>query len=343
MTTAAIPRSDFLRAPVLATVRPDGFKEWHHFFVQGRTRQLLVNLSLTSEAHGGRAGRLVPRVIVLAHDGRWSGAVARFDPGELDVSADLGTVTVGASRMTSAPDGYRVVLDLPDRGIGGELRFTTGDLPSVVLVNNQPVADGRLSWLFVPRLRADGHLRIGDRELHLDGDVAYHDHNWGRFRWGDDFGWEWGSVLPTDLTDPWSAVFMRKTDRRRLRSFSQALYLFRYDEAVAMFRDTALRVRCSGRLGRAPDCTLPPPMRLLLGGEAADVPASVEITAARPGATMRVEFRSGSYARLAQPSEISLDRAVVLAEVGGRARITGSVDGEDLDVDCAGVVELLHG
>ena len=34
--TAVLAGSDFLRAPVLAAARPEGFKEWHHFVVHGR-------------------------------------------------------------------------------------------------------------------------------------------------------------------------------------------------------------------------------------------------------------------------------------------------------------------
>ena len=47
--TAALARSDFLRAPVLATARPEGFKEWHHFVVHGQGCRLLINFSLTNE------------------------------------------------------------------------------------------------------------------------------------------------------------------------------------------------------------------------------------------------------------------------------------------------------
>jgi hypothetical protein len=340
VTAAALSRSDFLRAPLLATARSDGFKEWHHFVVQAPGLQLLVNFSLAVEVLAGRAARLIPRLIVIAHDGRWSGTVERFDPAALHASADLGTLTVGGNRMAVGPNGYRIVLHLPKRRIGGELHLTAGGRPAVILVNNQPVANGRLSWLFVPRLRADGVLRLGDRELHFDGAVAYHDHNWGRFRWGGDFGWEWGSVLPTDPADPWSVVFMRKTDRRRHRALSQALYLWRHDEPVAMFRDAAVRVRSSGLLGGGPDCTLPAPMRLVLGGTALDVPALLEVTA---GDDLLVEFRPGSYARLAQPSETCVDRSAVLAETAGVARIVGTVRGEDVDVVGAAVMELLHG
>ncbi len=80
----------------------------------------------------------------------------------------------------------------------------------------------------------------------------------------------------------------------------------------------------------------------MLGG-ASDVPASIAITAHRAGDAVRAEFRPESYARLAQPSELHLDRSVVLSETSGSARVSGSIDGEAIDFVGAGVFELLHG
>jgi hypothetical protein len=337
----ALARSDFIRAPLLATARPDGYKEWHHFVVHRPGWRLLVNFSLAGEARPNRAHRLAPRVIVLAHDERWTGTVTRFEHTELDISADLGTLTVRGNRMTVGPDGYHVTIDLPEHDISGELHLNPISQPFAV--NNQPVGEGRLNWLFVPRLLANGWFRIGGRRHLLDAALAYHDHNWGRFRWGDNFGWEWGSVLPTDPDEPWSFVFMRMTDRGRLHSFSQALHVWRHDEPAATFRHAALDVYTSGILARPPDCTVPPPMRLVLGGTASDVPASIAITGTRYGDRVRAEFRPESYARVALPSETYLDRAVVLAETSGPARVTGVIDGVDLDISGVGVFELLHG
>jgi hypothetical protein len=338
---AVLARSDFIRTPVLATARPDGFKEWYHFVVHRPGRRILINFSLTSEtSRAGHAG-LTPRVVVIAHDEWWTGAVERFDDSELDVSADLGVLTVGGNRMTVRPDGYRVVIDLPGHDIRGELDFTSVSRPFVV--NNQPVGDGRMSWLFVPRMRADGWLRVGRQEIRFESDVAYHDHNWGRFRWGGDFGWSWGSILPLYPETPWSLVFLRMTDRRRLRSLSQALYVWRHDEPAAIFRHAAVEVKSHGLLGRAADCTLPPPMRLVLGGDVSDIPERMEVAATRAGDVVHAEFTPQSYARLAQPSEVCLDRSVVLCETNGTARVTGSIDGEDIDFVGAGVFELLYG
>ena len=47
--SAVLARSDFIRTPVLATARPDGFKEWYHFVVHRPGWRLLINFSLNSE------------------------------------------------------------------------------------------------------------------------------------------------------------------------------------------------------------------------------------------------------------------------------------------------------
>lgn len=339
--SAVLARSDFVRAPVLATARPEGFKEWYHFVVHGQGCRLLINFSLTSESSPLGAPRLASRVIVIVHDQRWAGAIDRFDESELDVAADLAELTIGASRMTVRSGGYHVVIDLPGNGIRGDIHFTPTSRPFVV--NNQPVGEGRMCWLFVPRLRADGWLHIRGQEHRLDNEVAYHDHNWGRFWWGDDFGWTWGTILPEEPDAPWSLVFLQMTDRRRLRALSQALYVWHHDEPAAIFRHASVQMRSAGRCGRAADCTLPPPMRLLLDGEAPEVPERIQIAARRAGDAVHTEFRPRSYARLAQPSEVRLDRSVVLCESSGAARVNGSINGEAVDFVGTGVFEFLYG
>jgi hypothetical protein len=84
-------------------------------------------------------------------------------------------------------------------------------------------------------------------------------------------------------------------------------------------------------------------MRLLLDGDLSDVPEHVEIEAERAGDAVHVDFRPRSYARLAQPSEVHLDRSTVLCEVDGTARMGGSISGEAVDFVGSGVFEFLYG
>lgn len=334
--TAVLAASDFLRAPVLAAAEPAGFKEWHHFVVHGERSRILINFSLAYDA----AGQAVPKVIVIVHDRQWAGAIERFDTDEFSVSEDLRELRVGGSHMRVGPDGYRVCLDVPGHAIRGELTLVPVSRPFVV--NNQPLGAGRMSWLFVPKLHAHGRLEIAGRAHRFHAAPAYHDHNWGRFRWGDDFGWTWGTILPADGS-PWSVVFLQMTDRRRLRNLSQALYVWRNDEPAAIFRHAGVHTVMHGRLGRAADCTLPPPMRILLDGDTPGVPERVDITAARAGDTVHAEFRSAAYARLVQPSEVALDRVSVLCETSGTAHIDGTVGGEKIDCSGTGVFEFFYG
>lgn len=336
--SAVLSATDFLRTPVLAVVDPTGFKEWQHFVIHGRGCHVLVNFSLA--AHCSADGHhITPRVVVIAHDDRWTGKVETYDDDAFEVSGDLANLVIGGNRMTVDTDGYLVRIELP--GITGELRFTATSQPFVV--NNQPVGHGRMCWLFVPRLRADGRLTIGDRDHAFDAEYAYHDHNWGRFLWGDDFGWTWGTILPTESDEKWSMVFLQMTDRRRLRFLSQALYVWYDHRPAAIFRHAAVTVRSHGSLRRPADCTLPPPMRLLLDGQVPGVPDRLEIDAARGDDTVHVEFRPSSLARLAHPSEVALDRVTVLCETGGTARMRGRIGGRDLDVTAAAMFEFLHG
>ena len=66
----------------------------------------------------------MPRVIVIVHDRRWTGTVERFDVADLRVAADLGTLSIGGNRMSVEHSGYRVVVDLPQRELRGELRLS---------------------------------------------------------------------------------------------------------------------------------------------------------------------------------------------------------------------------
>src|ERR1700744_1250039 len=129
---AVLARSDFIRTPRLASASPDGFKEWSHFVVLRPGSRILINFSLASETSPDGRTRLAPRVIVIAHDQCWTGAVERFEESELNVSADLGVLAVGGNQMSVRPDGYRVVIDLPPPDTRGELELTSMSRPFAV-------------------------------------------------------------------------------------------------------------------------------------------------------------------------------------------------------------------
>lgn len=334
-----LDRTDFFRRPVERNAeRPH--KEWHHFVIHGHDRRIILNFSLCQETVEARIVGAVPRVILIAHVGDWLGTVERSDPEAMVVSPDGLDLRIGASRVRIDDGTYTVELDLPSIGATGRLAFQPRALPFVV--GNHPIGpSGRLSWLLLPRLEAHGWLQLGGERLSFRADPAYHDHNWGHFRWGDDFGWEWGSALPTDPDDPWSVVFMRMTDRSRLRAMSQGLYLWYHDEMLGMFREATTTVSMSGFLEAKPIVTLPEVMAFLTPGRASGIPEELVVRGVKGADEVVLRFRPEQYVRVAIPSELDLRRVVTLNEISGEVEVDGTVADHQVHIRGSGVFELL--
>src|SRR4029078_10303778 len=127
--------------------------------------------------------------------------------------------------------------------------------------------------MVLPRLVACGEIRVRGKSFQLDRAAAYHDHNWGHFSWGRDFAWEWGYALPEDLRAPWTVVYVRLSDRGRVRTYKQAVFLWRRTSVARVFRDTEVDVTLAGLLRPASVFKLPRIMNVLSPGTAVDVPA----------------------------------------------------------------------
>jgi hypothetical protein len=108
---------------------------------------------------------------------------------------------------------------------------------------------------------------VGGRPLDLSGASAYHDHNWGRWRWGEDLGWEWGCFLtPADGPASIAVIFSRTTDRAH-RRVGVPLVLA-VTERRRSFSGGAVDVSWSGLLESAPR-RLPGAMAALHSDQAA--------------------------------------------------------------------------
>ena len=335
-----LERTDFFRGPGPVTADPTPYKEWHHFVVHGEGCRILVNFSLCTDA-SEIGGPPVARVIVLVHQDGWRGHIAHYDLDETELSRAGIHARFGASVLTWREGAYQVDVSLPEQGIVGRIRLEPRSRPFVK--NNQPLAPGsRMSWLFVPRLVADGWLMVGGQRFSMRAAAAYHDHNWGRFRWGDDFGWQWGSIMPTSSANPWTIVFARMTDRGHRHARSQGLYVWREDEPVVMFRDANITIETSGPLRQPPGAVIPGVMRLVSAGSASDIPAEHRVTGRRGDDRLELTFRPDDYGRVVIPSETDDEGTVVLNEVSGRVEAHGSVNGEPLRVEGSGVFEYLR-
>ena len=98
---------------------------------------------------------------------------------------------VGRQRIAFRAGRYRVAAALRDGSVAVRAELAPAAAPAMIW-HDTPVGSGYVNWLIVPDLAVEGTARLPGWRGPLDGWRGYHDHNWGRWWWGEDFGWQWG-------------------------------------------------------------------------------------------------------------------------------------------------------
>jgi hypothetical protein len=338
----AVPRVDAWRgAPIGVASEGASYKEWMHWCVRlpGEAGgHLLVNLNVTEA--GAPSFRRRPRLIVLAERAGWSGLVEDFADDAVVGSAGTLDLAMGRNSLRWQRGAFRLSLETSD--IAAELTLRPLVLPTVP--TRVSLGEGRsIHWVAIPRLEAHGWARVGAERMKLEGTTAYHDHNWGHFRWGGDLSWEWGFVNASALDDARSAVLVRVSDRGGHRVLGQSLLLWEGDSLTRTFQDRELRIALEGTDLGPRAFTVPPLASLLVPGTSAGVPASLTAVGTRGGDVLGFTFETASRARVAIPSDVDPFRLVLLNETSGRARVEGVIEGQPVAFEGAGIMEFVRG
>jgi hypothetical protein len=240
--------ADRLRPPSSLDLSADAYKDWLHVnvFDFERDRVGLVNVSL----HGSPSDRrsLAAAAELLGDLGAgWSSHLIVLSAVEADVT-DEAIVIADTARISLDPasGGVSVVGRAPELGIELE---TVGWPAAVPIVAEQPTpfGSGWISWRALPRLKLVGRIAAGSETTSADGMVAYHDHNWGRWYWGDDVGWEWGAFLA-----PEEATFVTTRPTDRAHGTGGSALRAQVGTHTRTFRERTVRVGLEGRLEQPP-------------------------------------------------------------------------------------------
>jgi hypothetical protein len=337
----AIREVDYFRRSPSRIGGPPAHKEWQHFLVHAPGLDVLLNFNLLDDPWVDDADREVHRLIFLVRiDGTWHGGIERFEQTEVALQSGEIGARFGESTMAFDGSGYHAAIRLRESPLSADLTFEPLALP--LYIQCQPLCPGRsMSYVLVPRLLCRGHVTIGSRRIEIDREPAYHDHNWGCFQWGEDFSWEWGAAQPRRVDCPWSVVYARMLDRRRLVSKRCGVFVWLGERLHRLFRDDEIRVHSEGRYERTQLAQIPPVMRLL-GGGLRDVPARIELTACDQTDSLELTFDATDALQVILPNDADLTGVTVLNEVTGRVSARGRVRGVRVEWDGPGAFEFLR-
>jgi hypothetical protein len=294
---------DSLRPPSPFEPTASLYKDWLHLNVMHHASGCVgvINVSLNGAPDDPRS-RALGTALVHAPGVGWVGniEIRAFD------EATLGRASIGLRRVGLAvqyPSGVLAasVRD-PEHSLVVSLTATPAG-PPIVIEEKLPHGSGWISWYAVPRLTLEGEWLVGGERMDLSGASAYHDHNWGRWRWGDDMGWEWGCFL---TPAPGAAfVLSRLTDstHRRLGTTSLAV---RAEGTRRTFAGPSMKIEYDG--------TLEVSMRRVPGALAA---LHQDRAQPRLPKTLRIEARDG-VDRLTLEFEARAALQLIVAESSAR-------------------------
>jgi hypothetical protein len=331
---ALIERGDHWRSGA-AHAPGDPHHEWSHFAVFAPGVDLLVNFSRFGASSDHPCSQLA--LLARTADGRWWGDVERHPESQVRMPGGRVEADLGASQLRFRNGAYELRVSLRDGSIEARLRLVPRSRPA--LTSSVSLRPGQAMWFAVPRLAAEGVVRVGSRRIAFRGAPAYHDRDWGRFHWGGDHAWEWAVALPADLACPWSLVVQQISDRARHRYLSKGLLVWRNGLYWRTLHHRALDIRAEGLRPASGALRVPRIMRLVSPGRAADVPEKICVLAREGDDRVEGEIRVLDLAQICVPNDRDLGTTVV-SEARAEASFEGRVRGERLRLEGPAILEL---
>lgn len=328
----------------IASGSTDLYKEWQHFCVIDAEERIhaIINFNLSGDIRtigGNGICRLI--LIVFEKDRSWNGDVVTFDPSDVRVLENGLHLIFGENSLHFKDGRYQINVSLAKPAMHFELELAPTAVP-LLIRNNTPIGSGYLNWLLVPRLEVSGYVTIDKRHYYLHNAVGYHDHNWGRWHWGDNFSWEWGVFLPEAAPDGehYTVVFDRTSNKARTSMKELTLVLWRNSDLHKIFTRRNISTNSSGYFRPVRNSKLPRIMNLINTQTTHEIPEHFQIGARDAENWLDASFTSDDIVQIAVPNESDFENTII-SEVLGRFELRGNVKYSRLNLSGPAFFEFL--
>jgi hypothetical protein len=323
-----------LRPPSRLEAGAAAYKDWLHLNLldHGSGAIGLVNASLHGSPEDARSRVGGAALLHLPGEG-WIGNVEVLGVAD----ANVGRASIALEQVAVAVDGDRVLASarMPRDGLALDLTATAAS-PELDVELRLPLGSGWISWYAVPVLAVHGSAVVAGRELDLSRATAYHDHNWGRWHWGDDLGWEWGWFG----SESGPAFVLSRTTDRAHRKASRPLLVVQDAARRRVFAGRTVELVLEGVLEAEPR-RLPGSLAALHGDRAAPrLPARVRVRADDGADRVELEFRVRACAQLIAADPARRGYGFV-HELVGEFSFAARVRGEEREGTGLAVVEYV--
>ena len=306
------------------------YKEWHYFNIIDEDPDLKFFVTFNIGGNLSNASESYSHVL-MAYDinNDVNMSVNTYSILDTNYSNETPDVEINNSYVKLLPNGYEVYAESTDGKIVFSATFIPKASPSTVFSGD--IGDnGVMNWVTAaPVCKVNGNLTINEIVYSLDGVRGYHDHNWGRWEWCDNIGWDWGQAIePNDEDDTdvgrYGMTIGRLTNGSHTMDGISRLQIWKNKKQIAAFNN----VTFSYDFETYPVYPTPP---LLINATAeSDGDSITSIFETSKGLPINIGQLSGEGCNL------------IIWELTGNYNVSGTIDGKPFNFQAEGFAEYVY-
>lgn len=242
-------RIEELRIPIDDPFSPEDWKDWYHFILFNPASDVRLLFNLCFSGRPGQGEITVSVLLSIPSDSPadsaylsygycnslpWSGIDLSKYPLKLNMPGLDFLISGKQVSITSFHANSGISISLKGHGLA----------TPVPVDESFPFGTGFIGWGLIPGMAMEGTIGLADARYTVDRAwYCYHDHNYGRFRWGGDIGWIWWVA---NAVDPEGHHFTYVFHRGNNSDFSvvSVPYLFIYADhtLIKIFKGPGLKL-----------------------------------------------------------------------------------------------------
>ena len=237
---------DSFKLPTVFDNQIDSYKEWQHFNVFDNKTGLfaLINYVVSGNIYNINKGIVAKVALIRDPKGLIYSAIEPHNTKELNISYLGPNIQFNGASITYNNYSYRVSLIMDTIPIKADLDFKIASQPLTSMT--KPFGSGFLGWTAFCKMKVNGSITIADTIYTIKNSYGYHDHDWGRYSWGEKVGWEWG-IFGDDDPSGITILFDRRTDGIRGNIRDKVLLVYKGSYLKVNIQDNNLNVNLQGR------------------------------------------------------------------------------------------------
>jgi hypothetical protein len=323
-TTSAVgvERVEALRVPALPSAAALDSKDWYHVVLLHAASGWRAIANVNLDGSGGDA--VLEWTLVVHAPGEPSRLYGTsrsqtWRPGMVQARP----LAILGNDVSYGFDGQQIALRIAPRDLDLRLDLVARPTATPLLVSDgAPFGSGYFGWGILPVLQAEGEISACGRSDPIDSSwFCYHDHNFGRFRWGEDFGWEWLVAHAVgEGGEPMTFIADWRTDRAHTPGGLLHVYVVLGGKVRKIFLGPAVRLRWHWHDEATLPARLPGTMATLLADRPVRRPRAIVLDAADERDRLQLTVDVDAYFEVIAPDSRS-SAATRIGETSGPATV----------------------